>query len=104
MLASPFFLLDFGMSSIFTYFPLIPRATDTSGRTKSTRKCYVCTMCAPDLKMLMETMETFTSDLIPRSLTVRLGTLGTRHTPLQSSSKRPFWIDAEPPFWLLPLF
>ena len=54
--------------------------------------------------MLMETMETFTSDLIPRSLTVRLGTLGTRHAPLQSSSKRPFWIDAEPPFWLLPLF
>ena len=43
LLASPFFLLDFGMSSIFTYFPLIPRATDTSGRTKSTRKCYVCT-------------------------------------------------------------
>ena len=39
----PVFLLDFGMSSIFTYFPLIPRATDTSGRTKSTRKCYVCT-------------------------------------------------------------
>ena len=97
MLASPFFLLDFGMSSIFTYFPLIPRATDTSGRTKSTRKCYVCTA----LKMLMET---FTSDLIPRSLTVGLGTLGTRHAPPQSSSKRPFWIDAEPPFWLLPLF
>ena len=49
-------------------------------------------------------IETFTSDLIPRSLTVGLGTLGTRHAPLQSSSKRPFWIDAEPPFWLLPLF
>ena len=42
--------------------------------------------------------------LIPRSLTAGLRTLGTRHAPLQSSSKRPFWIDAEPPFWLLRLF
>ena len=49
-------------------------------------------------------METFAGDLIPRSLTVGRKTLGTRHALLQSSSKRPFWIDAELPFWLLPLF
>ena len=100
MLASPFFLLDFGMSSIFTYFSLIPRATDTSQGLNGRNRLENAT-CAPDLKMLTET---FTIDLIPRSLTVGLGTLGTRHASLQSSSKRPFWIDAKPPFWLLPLF